>query len=134
MPQYEPECGPRRFSVCPVINMVQTGLARITSCENNSASSNTCTFTHDKSKTMNAKDQAKNRIKRINKKQNPSTFHVHVQLHSQGLPNPVSAVAQIDSGCTRSMINGPFAKASGLTFQPLKFPLQVEGCNHTVLN
>ena len=32
------------------------------------------------------------------------------------------------------MINRSFAKASGLTILPLKNPLQVEGCNHTVLD
>ena len=32
------------------------------------------------------------------------------------------------------MIDSSFAKASGLTIQPLRSPLQVEGCNHTVLN
>ena len=32
------------------------------------------------------------------------------------------------------MINRSFAKASGLTIQPIKNPLQVEGCNHTILD
>ena len=112
--------------------MAQTGFAKITSCKDTSASLNTRNITHDMSKTMNIKDQDKNKIKRIVKKQNPNAFHVHVRLYNRGSTNPIPAVAQIDSGCTMSMINRSFAKASGLAIQPLKNPLQVEGCNHTV--
>ena len=83
---------------------------------------------------MNVKNQEKGTIKRIVKKQNPDAFHVHVQLYERGASKPIPAIAQIDSGCTRSMINRSFAKASGLTVLPLKNPLQVEGCNHTVLD
>ena len=79
-------------------------------------------------------NQGKNKIKRIVKKQNPDAFHVHVQLYEKGSAKPIAAIAQIDSGCTRSMINRSFAKASGLTILPLRNPLQVEGCNHTVLD
>ena len=73
-------------------------------------------------------------MKRIVKKQNPDAFHVHVQLREEKMPKPVLVVAQIDSGCTSSMISRSFAKASGLTILPLRNPLQVEGCNHTVLD
>ena len=114
--------------------MAQTGFARIVSCKNTSASSNIRNVVHDISKTMNVKNQEKGKIKRIVKKQNPDAFHVHVQLYERGASEPIPAIAQIDSGCTRSMINRSFAKASGLTVLPLRNPLQVEGCNHTVLD
>ena len=114
--------------------MAQTGFAKKASCKNKSASPNTRNVTHDMSKTMNTKDQAKNKIKRIVKKQNPNAFHVHVQLCTKESSDPIPVVVQIDSGCTRSMINRSFAKASGLTILPLRNPLQVEGCNHTVLD
>ena len=114
--------------------MAQTGFAKIVSCKNTSASSNIRSVAHDISKTMNIKNQEKSKIKRIVKEQNPDAFHVHVQLYEKGSSKPIPAIAQIDSGCTRSMINRSFAKASGLTVLPLKNPLQVEGCNHTVLD
>ena len=106
--------------------MAQTGLEERISCKSDSASSNTHSVTHDMSKTMNVKEKEKSKIKRIVKKQNPDAFHVHVQLYERGSPNPIPAIAQIDSGCTRSMINRSFAKASGLTILPLRNPLQVE--------
>ena len=114
--------------------MAQTGFAKIVSCKNTSASSNIRNVAHDISKTMNKKNQEKGKIKRIAKNQNPDAFHVHVQLYERESSKPIPAIAQIDSGCTRSMINRSFAKASGLTVLPLKNPLQVEGCNHTVLD
>ena len=83
---------------------------------------------------MNIKGKEKDKIKRIVKKQNPDAFHVHVQLFDEKSSKPIPAIAQIDSGCTRSMINRSFATASGLTILPLRNPLQVEGCNHTVLD
>ena len=89
---------------------------------------------HDISKTMNVKNQEKSKIKRIVKRQNPDAFHVQVQLYEKESSKPIPAIAQIDSGCTRSMINRSFAQASGLTVLPLRNPLQVEGCNHTVLD
>ena len=107
--------------------MAQTGFAKIVSCKNTSASSNIRNVTHDKSKTMNIKEKEKSKIKRIVKKQNPDAFHVHVQLYEGGSSKPIPAIAQIDSGCTRSMISRSFAKASGLTILPLRNPLQVEG-------
>ena len=42
--------------------------------------------------------------------------------------------AQVDSGCTRSMIDRSYAKRNGLNIQPLAIPLEVEGCNSTVLD
>ena len=113
--------------------MAQTGLVERISCKSDSASLNKCNVTHDMSKTMNNK-QTRNKIKRIVKERNPNAFHVFVQLYDKDATNPVPAVAQIDSGCTRSMINRSFAKAAGLTIQPLKRPLEVEGCNHTLLD
>ena len=114
--------------------MAQTGFAKIVSCKNISASSNIRSVTHDISKTMNIENQERNKLKRIVKKQNPEAFHVRVQLYEKRSSRPIPAIAQIDSGCTRSMINRSFAKASGLTVLPLRNPLQVEGCNHTVLD
>ena len=86
--------------------MAQTGFAKIVSCKNTSASSNIRNVAHDMSKTMNIKEKEKGKIKRIVKKQNPDAFHVHVQLYDKGRTSPIPAIAQIDSGCTKSVMNG----------------------------
>ena len=51
-----------------------------------------------------------------------------------GLKELIPATAQIDSGCTQSMIDRSFARITGTTIQLLKSPLKVEGCNCTILD
>ena len=71
-------------------------------------------------------------IKRIIKKQNPNAFHLSALIKTAKEMLQVSA--QVDSGCTRSMIDRSYAKGSGLSIQPLAIPLEVEGCNSTILD
>ena len=71
-------------------------------------------------------------IKRIVKRQNPNAFHLPASIKTTNGTLAVSA--QVDSGCTRSMIDHSYAKGSGLNIQPLAIPLEVEGCNSTVLD
>ena len=71
-------------------------------------------------------------IKRIIKKQNPNAFHLPATIRTAKGTLQVSA--QVDSGCTRSMIDRSYTKGSGLNIQPLAIPLEVEGCNSTILD
>ena len=71
-------------------------------------------------------------IKRIVKRQNPNAFHLPASIRMAEGTLQVSA--QVDSGCTRSMIVHSFAKGNGLNIQPLAIPLEVEGCNSTILD
>ena len=71
-------------------------------------------------------------IKRIVKRQNPNAFHLPASIRMAEGTLQVSA--QVDSGCTRSMIDRSFAKKNGLNIQPLAIPLEVEGCNSTILD
>ena len=102
-------------------------------------------FTYDKSKATPSKHQPTNtrasaaavvrqKVEKTVVQKNPSAFHVRVKIQGEDSQELIPAIAQIDSGCTRSMINRSFAKAVGLTIQPLKKPLKVEGCNHTLLD
>ena len=71
-------------------------------------------------------------IKRIVKRQNPSAFHLPALIKTDKGTLRVSA--QVDSGCTRSMIVRSYAKRNDLNIQPLAIPLEVEGCNSTTLD
>ena len=71
-------------------------------------------------------------VKRVIKRQNPNAFHLPALIKTAQETLQVSA--QVDSGCTRSMIDRSYAKRNGLNIQPLAIPLEVEGCNSTVLD
>ena len=71
-------------------------------------------------------------IKRIVKRQNPNALHLPASTRTAEGTLQVSA--QVDSGCTRSMIDRSYARRKGLNIQPLAIPLEVEGCNSTVLD
>ena len=73
-------------------------------------------------------------ITRVVKKTHPHAFHVTTTVTSLDKRITSSADAQIDSGCTRSLIDRSFAKKLGLTVQSLALPLEVEGCNNTILD
>ena len=60
-------------------------------------------------------------IKRIIKRQNPNAFHLPASIRMAEGTLQVSA--QVDSGCTRSMIDRSYAKKKGLNIQPLAIPL-----------
>ena len=71
--------------------MAQTGFAKITSCKNNSVSLNTRDVTHNMSKTMNAKDLAKRKIKRVVKKQNSKYLPCSRPTMQQGIFKPCTS-------------------------------------------
>ena len=65
--------------------------------------------------------------------------------HSKGFYTPITLLsldgrikdtttAQIDSRSTRSLIGRQFAKRLGLHIAPLTLPLEVEGCNKTIVD
>ena len=64
----------------------------------------------------------------------PHAFHVTTTVSSLDKKITSSADAQIDSRCTRLLIDRSFAKKLGLAIQSLALPLEVKGCNNTVLD
>ena len=71
-------------------------------------------------------------IKRIIKKQNLNAFHLPASRRTA--KGTLQVLAQVDSGCTRSLIDHSYAKGNSLSIQPLAIPLEVEGCNSTILD
>ena len=71
-------------------------------------------------------------VKRIISKQNPNAFHLPAKIRMAS--GTLQASAQVDSGCTKSMIDHSYAKRNSLSIQPLAIPLEVEGCNSTILD
>ena len=71
-------------------------------------------------------------VRRIIKKENPLAFYVSAEI--QTTDKDISITAQIDSGCTKSVIDRAFAKRSKLKIKPMAIPRKVEGCNGTILD
>ena len=70
----------------------------------------------------------------IIRQQRSKGFYTPVTLLSLDGRIKDTTTAQIDSGSTHSLIDRQFAKRLGLHITPLALPLEVEGCNKTIVD
>ena len=65
-------------------------------------------------------------------KENPLAFYISAEI--QTTDEEISITTQIDSGCTKSVIDHAFSKRNELLIRPMTIPRKVEGCNGTILD
>ena len=71
-------------------------------------------------------------VKRIVRKQNLNAFHLPAKIRTTSGTLQISA--QVDNGYTRSMVDQSYARMNKMVIQLLAIPLEVEGCNSTILD